>query len=281
MYVPSSSDILSLIKIPKNYNNALSDKLNILDFVDGILASECFEPYKKQILKKLSRFKYSDLTGYIFDIIVKKDFFPVGDIDSSDTEAISYSIPVSCVGYYGNYDADITIDDLTGMSTPEFVAAILFNYSSFIDFIDEDSVNGRINEIPDEIIRMKVLDLTQKYELKDVYRCFIDDVKGGRYRDNSFMKDLIYLFKRLCQDTNCGFVDCVPDMMQDPVSWENIDSLVAIWDEQKKDENRWIKFVKKLRNNEKFLKKFYKILFKIVDSYKTKKKEEDKNEKQN
>jgi len=271
MNVSFALNILSLIKPPKKFLNILSDKIDSLDFVEAVLSAECFAPYKKQILKKISNFEYSAVARYVIDIINRKELFPVQDIDTDDIEAVSYSVPIDLVGYYGNYDANISIDDLTGMSTPEFVATILLNYSSFVDFIGAESIHEEIDNIADETIKTRVLDFIQNYELKDLYRCFLDDVAGGRYSNNPFMQDLTYLFNRLCQNTGCPFIDCIPDMMQENVFWDNVDSLVEMWAEQKKKEKRWIKFVRKLRANSKFQKKFYKVLFEIVNRYKTSK----------
>jgi hypothetical protein len=272
-----STDILSPLKNVQTYLTALEDKKSFIQITDSVLSVKAFQSSKKDILNKSYSFQYVEALSLIMDIIQAKDLLPICDDCCYELEWLSGGIPVDLIGYYGRWDADITIDDLTAMTAPEFIAVILLRYSDFVDFLGEESIQELITAIPDENIREKVLELINNYELKDVYMCFKDDVKAARYKDNSFIKNLAYLFDRLCQNTDCPFIDIVPDMNDTPIHWGDLEYWIDVWTEQKKLEKKWRLFVTRLNEDLKFQKKFYKTLFEIVNRYKSKKKIEGKN----
>lgn len=272
-----SADILSPLKNAQTYLTALEDKKSFIQIIDSVLSVKAFKSSKKDILNKSYSFQYVEALSLIMDIIQAKDLLPVYADCCYELEWLSGGIPADLIGYYGRWDADITIDDLTAMTAPEFIAAILLRYSDFVYFLGQESIQELITAIADEDIRGKVLELINNYELKDVYMCFKDDVKAARYKDNPFMKNLIYLFDRLCQNTDCPFIDIVPDMNDMPIHWGDLEYWIDVWSEQKKLEKKWRLFITRLNEDSKFRKKFYKTLFEIANRYKSKKKIEDKN----
>ncbi len=262
-----------------DYQNIINFRIKVLDLMRGLSDIKEIKPHSKKLTKYLMNFDYISFMQSLKDILCKNDLIPFYyDMYDESWETIddmfSY-VPYMLVGYYGQYDAYISIDDLSNMTEHERVMAMLFMSQEFClneeTAYDREKYNKFLEAIQDKVAKHKTTKLiNEKADLSKVYQCFCDDYNNEQYRKDKFTDCFLYLFQRIVRDTGCGFIDMLPEEQDNCYSgWEELPGMIEFWREYKTKEKRHNKFIQDLNKDKKLSKRFYQFLFdEVIPRYK-------------
>ena len=261
-----------------DYQNIINFRIKVLDLMRGLSDIKEIKPHSRKLTRYLMNFDYLSFMKNLKQIIADNDLVPIMlDLFDESWETIddmfSY-VPYRLLGYYGQYDSYISIDDLSNMTEPERIMAMLFMASEF-NFEEGSYDNERyekyLEEITNKTVQKKMMEIRRnKDNLSKVYEYFCQDYRNEQYKKDDFTESFLYLFERIMRDTGCGFIDMLPEEQDNCYSgWDELPDLIKFWRGYKDIEKKHSKFIKDLNSNKKLNKRFYQFLFEeVIPRYK-------------
>lgn len=261
-----------------DYERIINFRIQVFELMKGLIEVEEIKMHSKRLIKHLINFDYLSFMRFLKDILANNDLAPIlFDFYDESWETIddmfSY-VPYQLLGYYGQYDAYISIDDLEGMTEHERVMAMLFMSDEFVlheENYDKDKYYTYLAQIQDETAKKKITRLIDdKAELNKVYEYFCQDYANEQYKKDDFTERFYYLFQRVVRDTGFGLIDMCPEELDQCYSgWDELPSVINTYKEYKEKEKKHNQFIKNLQTNKKLSKRFYQFLFdEVIPRYK-------------
>lgn len=261
-----------------DYERIINFRIQVFELMKGLIEVEEIKMHSKRLIKHLINFDYLSFMRFLKDILANNDLAPIlFDLYDESWETIddmfSY-VPYQLLGYYGQYDAYISIDDLEGMTEHERVMAMLFMSDEFVlheENYDKDKYYTYLAQIQDETAKKKITRLIDdKAELNKVYEYFCQDYANEQYKKDDFTERFYYLFQRVVRDTGFGLIDMYPEELDQCYSgWDELPSVINTYKEYKEKEKKHNQFIKNLQTNKKLSKRFYQFLFdEVIPRYK-------------
>jgi len=262
-----------------DYERIINFRIHVLELMKGLLDVEEIRLHSKKLIKHLVNFDYLSFMQHLKKILYDNDLAPIlFDLYDESWETIddmfSY-VPYRLLGYYGQYDSYINIDDLEGMSEHERIMAMLFMAQEFClsdeTAYDREKYNKFLEEIQDKTAKKKMTKLiNEKAKLGKVYEYFCQDYKNEQITKNDFTEKFYYLFQRIVRDTGCGIIDMCPEELDNCYSgWDELPYMINTWKEYREKEKKHNQFIKDLNTNKKLSKRFYQFLFdEVIPRYK-------------
>lgn len=261
-----------------DYERIINFRIQVFELMKGLIEVEEIKMHSKRLIKHLINFDYLSFMRFLKDILANNDLAPIlFDLYDESWETIddmfSY-VPYQLLGYYGQYDAYISIDDLEGMTEHERVMAMLFMSDEFVlheENYDKDKYYTYLAQIQDETAKKKITRLIDdKAKLNKVYEYFCQDYANEQYKKDDFTERFYYLFQRVVRDTGFGLIDMCPEELDQCYSgWDELPSVINTYKEYKEKEKKHNQFIKNLQTNKKLSKRFYQFLFdEVIPRYK-------------
>lgn len=261
-----------------DYERIINFRIQVFELMKGLIEVEEIKMHSKRLIKHLINFDYLSFMRFLKDILANNDLAPIlFDLYDESWETIddmfSY-VPYQLLGYYGQYDAYISIDDLEGMTEHERVMAMLFMSDEFVlheENYDKDRYYTYLAQIQDETAKKKITKLIDdKAELNKVYEYFCQDYENEQYKKDNFTERFYYLFQRIVRNTGFGLIDMCPEELDQCYSgWDELPSVINTYKEYKEKEKKHNQFIKNLQTNKKLSKRFYQFLFdEVIPRYK-------------
>lgn len=262
-----------------DYERIINFRIYVFELMKGLIDVEEIKLHSKKLIKHLINFDYLSFMQLLKKILADNDLAPIFfDLYDESWETIddmfSY-VPYRLLGYYGQYDAYICIDDLQGMCEHERVMAILFMSDEFVlneaENYDTQKFNEYIDKITSKTVKKKIIKLREdEVDLSKVYKYFSYDYNNEQYKKDDFTEKFFYLFQRIVRDTGFGLIDMCPEELDQCYSgWEELPSVINIYKEYKEKEKKHDQFINDLTTNKKLSKRFYQFLFEeVISRYK-------------
>lgn len=262
-----------------DYERIINFRIHVFELMKGLIDVEEIKLHSKKLIKHLINFDYLSFMQLLKKILADNDLAPIFfDLYDESWETIddmfSY-VPYRLLGYYGQYDAYICIDDLQGMCEHERVMAILFMSDEFVlneaENYDTQKFNEYIDKITSKTVKKKIIKLREdEVDLSKVYKYFSYDYNNEQYKKDDFTEKFFYLFQRIVRDTGFGLIDMCPEELNQCYSgWEELPSVINIYKEYKEKEKKHDQFINDLTTNKKLSKRFYQFLFEeVISRYK-------------
>lgn len=262
-----------------DYERIINFRIHVFELMKGLIDVEEIKLHSKKLIKHLINFDYLSFMQLLKKILADNDLAPIFfDLYDESWETIddmfSY-VPYRLLGYYGQYDAYICIDDLQGMCEHERVMAILFMSDEFVlneaENYDTQKFNEYIDKITSKTVKKKIIKLREdEVDLSKVYKYFSYDYNNEQYKKDDFTEKFFYLFQRIVRDTGFGLIDmCLEELDQCYSGWEELPSVINIYKEYKEKEKKHDQFINDLTTNKKLSKRFYQFLFEeVISRYK-------------
>lgn len=262
-----------------DYERIINFRIHVFELMKGLIDVEEIKLHSKKLIKHLINFDYLSFMQLLKKILADNDLAPIFfDLYDESWETIddmfSY-VPYRLLGYYGQYDAYICIDDLQGMCEHERVMAILFMSDEFVlneaENYDTQKFNEYIDKITSKTVKKKIIKLREdEVDLSKVYKYFSYDYNNEQYKKDDFTEKFFYLFQRIVRDTGFGLIDMCPEELDQCYSgWEELPSVINIYKEYKEKEKKHDQFINDLTTNKKLSKRFYQFLFEeVISRYK-------------
>lgn len=262
-----------------DYERIINFRIHVFELMKGLIDVEEIKLHSKKLIKHLINFDYLSFMQLLKKILADNDLAPIFfDLYDESWETIddmfSY-VPYRLLGYYGQYDAYICIDDLQGMCEHERVMAILFMSDEFVlneaENYDAQKFNEYIDKITSKTVKKKIIKLREdEVDLSKVYKYFSYDYNNEQYKKDDFTEKFFYLFQRIVRDTGFGLIDMCPEELDQCYSgWKELPSVINIYKEYKEKEKKHDQFINDLTTNKKLSKRFYQFLFEeVISRYK-------------
>lgn len=259
----------------KRYSQLIDNRLQVLRLFEELKDIQEIKKYSDVLKKLLTNFENEKFIYELFDIFNSEDLVPLYEPDVFENfEDVFMTFPYMLVGYWGQYDQYIHIDDIENMSEVEKVMAMLFMSCCFCiekDGYDRIKYEGFLDAMKNKKVANKIrVFLNNGTDLSQVYRGFCEDYKNEQYKKDDFTENFLYLFQRIVKDTGCSLIDCTPEEAdQGVVTWADAPGFVYMWKEYKQQEKKHNEFIKDLNSNKKLRKRFYDFLFnEVIPRYK-------------
>lgn len=261
-----------------DYERIINFRIQVFELMKGLIEVEEIKMHSKRLIKHLINFDYLSFMRFLEDILANNDLAPIlfdlyDESWATIDDMFSY-VPYRLLGYYGQYDAYISIDDLEKMTEHERVMAMLFMSDNFVlhkENYDKDKYYTYLAQIQDETAKKKITRLIDdKAELNKVYEYFCQDYANEQYKKDDFTERFYYLFQRVVRDTGFGLIDMCPEELDQCYSgWDELPSVINTYKEYKEKEKKHNQFIKNLQTNKKLSKRFYQFLFdEVIPRYK-------------